>query len=112
MHVHLTFIALGRSEFKAILSEDNTPVQTKETILTTSSKTPLLSAARKLKALGYLDETKITASHEGSDTIALASTVGNASRLSLSERDREPMRYEPYKPHPNHSNTKVTVHAA
>jgi hypothetical protein len=63
------------------------------------SRSPALSAARKLKALGFDDKTVITMKHEGSSIISLTTTVGAAARLRVYEPDNGPIRLREYRPH-------------
>ena len=50
------------------------------------SRTPFLSAARKLQKEGVPDDTPIAMRHASSGFIALTSTVGQAASLTVDER--------------------------
>lgn len=51
------------------------------------SRTPLLSAARKLQRRGVRDDAVLAMRHAGSDVVAMRTTVGAAARLTVVERD-------------------------
>jgi hypothetical protein len=52
------------------------------------SRQPFLDGARALLALGLPPETVLVMRHAGSDTEALRSTIGAASRLTVQENDK------------------------
>lgn len=64
------------------------------------SRQPLLDAARGLLAEGMAPETVLVARHAGSSTIAMRSTVGEAAKWTIKERDRGGLRKELWQPHP------------
>ena len=66
--------------------------------LLSSSRQPLLDAARVLLAEGIPPETPIAMQHKGSATIALSSTVGEAAKLTVKERPNGPKfsKWEPF----------------
>lgn len=61
------------------------------------SRTPLLSAARELQRRGVRENAEITMRHEGSEIVAMRSTVGAAARLTVEERDHKPIRFGIYR---------------
>lgn len=69
-------------------------------VLVRSSRQPLLDAARELLAVGYPPETVLTTRHQGSDIVAQRSTVGEAAKWTIKERDRGGLRRELWQPHP------------
>ena len=84
--------AKGRAKFNAYFGDS---------LIVERSATPFLDAARVLQSMGYPDDTIITQTHQGSDTIGLTSTIGKAAKLSLTERDDKGLRYEAYRPYPS-----------
>ncbi|WP_128755035.1 hypothetical protein [Methylobacterium sp. GXF4] len=67
--------------------------------LLTTSYTPFFSAARVLKAEGVRWDEPLTMTHEGSETICLRSTIGEASMLTVEDNDRG-LNLRPYRPNP------------
>jgi hypothetical protein len=61
------------------------------------SGTPLLSAARTLRAEGIPDNIRLEMVHEGSKVVALRSTVGAAAGRRVSETQGAP-RFVPWRP--------------
>jgi len=63
-----------------------------------SSRQPLLDAARALLAEGIPPETPIMMRHQGSETISLRSTVGEAAKLTVKEKPNGPkfQKWEPF----------------
>lgn len=51
------------------------------------SRTPFLSAARKLLARGLAPETELTATQPGSPVVCLRSTLGEAAHWTVVEND-------------------------
>ena len=69
--------------------------------LTNATRQPFFDGARALLADGVNPEWTLIGRHEGSQTIALQSTVGEAAKWSVSEPDRGKctrIPYQPYKP--------------
>lgn len=66
----------------------------------TTSRTPFLSAARALIERGHSPDAVLTMSHEGSDTVALRSTLGAAAGLRVVENDTAGPRFGRYVPPP------------
>lgn len=66
------------------------------------SRTPFLSAARKLQRRGVPDDTLIEMRHEGSSMVAMRATVGLAAGLTVREDNdgKMPPRFKPYKAFP------------
>ena len=66
--------------------------------LLSSSRQPLLDAARVLLAEGIPPETPIAMQHKGSATIAMTSTVGAAAKLTVKEKPNGPKfrKWEPF----------------
>lgn len=64
-----------------------------------TSLTPFFSAARVLKAEGVLPQEPLTMTHEGSSTVCLTSTVGEAAGFRVQEDDRG-ISIRPYRPSP------------
>ena len=66
--------------------------------LLSSSRQPLLDAARVLLAEGIPPETPIAMQHKGSATIAMTSTVGEAAKLTVKEEPNGPKfrKWEPF----------------
>ena len=58
--------------------------------LLSSSRQPLLDAARVLPAQGIPPETPLAMQHKGSATIAMTSTVGEAAKLTVEEEPGGP----------------------
>jgi hypothetical protein len=63
------------------------------------TRQPLLDGARALLAQGYPAETIVTTRHAGSATIAMRSTVGEAARWTIKERDRGGLSKERWQPY-------------
>jgi hypothetical protein len=51
-----------------------------------TSRTPLLSAARKLLQLGVPPQTELRMLHDGNSVVAMTTTVGQAAKLTVEER--------------------------
>lgn len=64
-----------------------------------TSLTPFFSAARVLKAEGVLPQELLTMTHEGSSTVCLTSTVGEAAGFRVEENDRG-ISIRPFRPSP------------
>ena len=66
--------------------------------LLSSSRQPLLDAARVLLAEDTPPETPIAMQHKGSATIAMTSTVGQAAELTVKEKPNGPKfrKWEPF----------------
>jgi hypothetical protein len=66
--------------------------------LLSSSRQPLLDAARVLPAQGIPPETPLAMQHKGSATIAMTSTVGEAAELTVKEKPNGPkfQKWEPF----------------
>lgn len=62
-----------------------------------TSRQPFFAAARALQAMGYDDEVVLTASHEGSTTLAMRSTIGRAAGWSVSEGERTGLQRDQFK---------------
>jgi hypothetical protein len=71
--------------------------------LTKGTRSPLYDGARALLALGVDPGSPLTASHAGSTTVSLQSTVGEASLWSVCERDRGGLQRIPYRQFNPHS---------
>jgi hypothetical protein len=67
--------------------------------LLSSSRQPLLDAARVLPAQGIPPETPLAMQHKGSATIAMTSTVGEAAKLTVEEEPGGP-RFRKWRPFP------------
>ena len=67
--------------------------------LLSSSRQPLLDAARVLLAQGIPPETPLAMQHKGSATIAMTSTVGEAAKLTVEEEPGGP-RFRKWRPFP------------
>lgn len=78
--------------------------------LVCESRTPLLSGARVLLELGFDPETPLQMQHDGSATIAMITTVGEAARLSVRDRYGT-VRFERWKPFPMAASTRSHKHA-
>lgn len=69
--------------------------------LTQGTRQPFFDGARSLLKLGVDPEAVLVASHVGSKIEAMRSTVGEAARWSVTERDRRGIsrvQYAPYMP--------------
>lgn len=66
--------------------------------LTRATRQPFFDGARELLKRGIDPDTPLISRHEGSQTIALQSTVGEAARWSVSEADRGGLSKRPYRP--------------
>lgn len=64
-----------------------------------TSYTPFYVAARILKAEGVRWDEPLTMTHEGSETICLRSTIGEASMLTVEDGARG-LNLRPYRPSP------------
>ena len=66
--------------------------------LLSSSRQPLLDAARVLLAQGIPPDTPLAMQHKGSATIAMTSTVGEAAKLTVKEEPNGPKfrKWEPF----------------
>ena len=80
-----------RGKFSAHLPDGCKPLS--------SSRQPLLDAARVLLAEGIPPETPIAMQHKGSATIAMTSTVGEAAKLTVKEKPNGP-KFEKWEPFP------------
>jgi len=67
--------------------------------LLSSSRQPLLDAARVLLAQGIPPETPLAMQHKGSATIAMTSTVGEAAKLTVEQEPGGP-RFRKWRPFP------------
>ena len=78
--------------------------------LTKATRQPFFDGALALLAEGAAPDWRLIGRHEGSSTVALQSTVGEAASWSVSEPDRGKCKripYQPYKP-----DSSVTVDAS
>lgn len=66
-----------------------------------ASRQPLYDAARALAGEGVPASTPIATRHAGSSTVAMRSTVGEASRWTIEESDSRGLRRRIWRPHPN-----------
>jgi hypothetical protein len=64
------------------------------------SRTPFLSAARVLLDEGVDPETVLTSTREGSDTVSLRSTLGEAAKWTVLENERHGPKRVRYSPPP------------
>lgn len=64
-----------------------------------SSRTPFLTAARKLLALGVNPETELVMRHSPDGIDCLTSTVGAAAKLTVEEGGGPP-KFRVWQPHP------------
>jgi hypothetical protein len=64
------------------------------------SHQPFLDAARVLLAEGVAPEAVLDARHQGSAIVAMCSTVGEAAKWTIVERDGQGLRREPWHPRP------------
>src|SRR4051812_48332070 len=64
-----------------------------------TARQPFFSAARILQAEGFDSETPISMQWEGSDIVAMRSTIGRAAGLSVTEDDNG-IRLTKYRPGP------------
>src|SRR5215813_3788937 len=67
--------------------------------LLSSSRQPLLDAARVLLAQGIPPEPPLARQHKGSATIAMTSTVGEAAKLTVEQEPGGP-RFRKWRPFP------------
>jgi hypothetical protein len=67
--------------------------------LTNATRQPFYDGARALLAAGVAPDTHLTASHAGASTVALQSTVGEAAKWSVAERDSGGLKRIPYVPY-------------
>lgn len=88
--IQLTLVPLGAGRYSATLCGE----------IVVSSRTPFFAAARALIAHGRDPETPVTARHQGSSFDALASTLGEAAKWSISETDRAGIRRVKWAPNP------------
>jgi hypothetical protein len=86
--IHITVSPAGGERFHARAQERHL----------CTSRTPFLSAARVLMKEGVDPDTPITLGHDGSATVSLRSTIGQAARLTVEESDRSGPRFVPYHP--------------
>ena len=86
--MNITIRPLGRGRFAASVGQREI----------CQSKTPFFTAARILQAEGVPDETPITLTHEGSDIVAMRSTVGEAASRIVEETDANGPRFKRYRP--------------
>jgi hypothetical protein len=66
--------------------------------LLTTSRTPLLDAARRLRQLGCSPYDTIEMRYIGSDTVALSALIGTAAGLTVAEEDNRPPRFKRWRP--------------
>jgi hypothetical protein len=76
------------------------------------SRTPLLGAARVLIERGVDPATELDMKHQGSDVVSFRTTVGIASALSVSEPDKGPPHFEPYRERPDIMDQKAASASA
>jgi hypothetical protein len=62
------------------------------------SRQPFYDGARKLLAEGVPPDTVLEARHKGSSVVALRSTVGEAAKWTVRERDKGGIRRERFDP--------------
>lgn len=68
-------------------------------ILVDKSYTPFYSAARILKEEGVHWNEPLTMTHDGSETICMRTTVGEASMLTVEDNDKG-LTLRPFRPNP------------
>jgi hypothetical protein len=86
--MNITIRPLGRGRFAASVGQR----------VLCKSKTPFFTAARIFQAEGVPDDTPITMRHEGSDIVAMRSTVGEAAGRIVVETDEEGPKFKCYRP--------------
>lgn len=86
--MNITIWPLGRGRFAASIGQR----------VHCQSKTPFFTAARILQREGIPDDTPISMKHEGSDVIAIRSTVGEAASRIVEETDAKGPRFKRYRP--------------
>jgi hypothetical protein len=99
--MHITLSPLGRVRFRASIDGS----------VLGESRTPLFDADRTLSREGATPETILSMSHETSLVVSMVSTVGEASRFTVIERDDRSPIFESYRPHPSQDGP-VSVAAA
>jgi hypothetical protein len=75
--------------------------------ITKPTRQPFFDGARALLALGYPPETAIQSRHQGSEVVAMRSTVGEAAKWTIKERDRGGLRKERWQPYDADSSIPV-----
>lgn len=75
--------------------------------LTRATRQPFFDGARALLADGVSPDVPLISRHEGSQTIAMQSTVGEAARWSVSESDRGGLRRQLWKPFENGRHSRA-----
>lgn len=88
--IELTLIPTGRKDL--LTAEHNGRV-------VATSRQPFYDAARALQREGHCADTPLTARHRGSGIVAMRSTVGEAAKWSVTERDRGGLRCVPWMPY-------------
>ncbi len=76
------------------------------------SRQPLFDGARALVALGDPPETMIVARHQGSASIAMRSTVAEAAKWTIEERDGAGLRKALWIARPSIGGASETGHVA
>jgi hypothetical protein len=84
--MNITIRPLGRGRFAASLGQR----------LLCESKTPFFTSARILQTEGVPDDSPITMIHEGSSTVTMRSTVGEAAGKIVHETDSEGPKFKRY----------------
>ena len=69
-------------------------------LLAARTRQPFLDGARALVALGFDPGTTVVLKHIGSDTECLRARLGVAARLTVKERDRGRVTFEPWQDAP------------
>ena len=88
--MNITIRPLGRGRFAASVGQR----------LLCQSKTPFFTAARILQAEGLPDNAPMSMTHEGSATVAMRSTIGEAARWIVVETDTQGPKLKRYRPMP------------
>lgn len=65
-----------------------------------STRTPLLSMARRLLDLGLDPNTELRMQHRGNEIVAMQVRIGDAAKLTVSENEAHGPRFAKYKPFP------------
>ena len=92
MNVHLTLHPAGS------MGRYTVTIDTQDRPIIPATRQPFFNAARELLHSGISHGTELTASHVGSNIIAMRSTVGEAAKWTIEETSKHGMRKVPWRP--------------
>jgi hypothetical protein len=72
------------------------------------TRQPFFNAARALLQLGYDPTLRLCARHQGATIIAMSSTIGEAAKWAIEERDRSGLRKVLWTAYPSYGGASKT----